>query len=149
MIGSDQCPRCESKRVASIKMQDSGDTISGCIACKTLWEPFDIAELIDDQDPYSSFQTMCENCAFRPDSPEREDPKQWQNLIEMLAYLETPFMCHKGVPLAAPESDDSHDHPKRPDGRPDLSRSRYCRGWMLYARAGKLHTLLPKREAVS
>ena len=147
MIGADQCPRCESGRIVALKV--GGAVHHGCLKCQTLWEPFDVADLIDDQDPYSSFRTMCGNCAFRPDSPERQDPEGWRGLIESLAYMETPFICHKGVPLAEAGSDDAHDHPKRPDGRHDIARARYCRGWMFYARAGKLHTLLPKMEAAA
>lgn len=142
MIGADQCPRCESGRVVAIKV---GEAVHhGCLKCQTLWEPFDVANLIDGDDRYSSFKAMCDNCAFRPGSPERDDPEKWKSLIETLAYRETPFICHKGVPLAAPGSGESHDHPKRPDGSHDITRSRFCRGWMLYARAGKLHTLLPR-----
>ncbi len=42
---------------------------NGCLECQTLWEAFDIAALIDGEDPNSSFKSMCENYAFRPGSP--------------------------------------------------------------------------------
>lgn len=143
MIGADQCPNCWSENIALLDMPDSGDTVAGCIECQTLWEPFDPAALCDPDDPHSAFKQMCDNCAFRPDSPERQDPEGWTALIESMGYRGIPFMCHKGLPLSSEEGQ-SHVHPVLEDGRPDFERERPCRGWI--AHKGKLHTLLPPRQ---
>jgi hypothetical protein len=46
----------------------------------------------------------CDNCAFRPGSPEQADTAKWKELIAKLRAGGT-FHCHKGVPIA-PESED-------------------------------------------
>ena len=128
MIGADQCPRCGSSHTASFIVRDAG-VHAGCLDCNTLWEPFDPAELIDPDDPYSSFRDMCENCAFRPGSPERENKGDWDAMIADLRIRGRPFMCHKGTPISFEEGQ-SHDHPRNPDGSHDISRMRFCRGYL-------------------
>ena len=138
MKGADECPRCGGSRVAIITLPDAG-THNGCLACKTIWEPFNPADMVDDDDQYSSFKEPCDNCAFRPGSPEREDKESWKDLLQHLQLNGIAFMCHKGVPVSQKEGE-SHDHPKTERGVPDFSRSRYCRGWLLFNRKEKQRT---------
>ena len=124
MKGADQCPVCGSDRTATFEFKNN--TIAGCKVCQTLWEPFDPATLLDDDDQYSSFKDMCDNCAFRPGSPEREDKETWKDQLEHLALNGIPFMCHKGVPISRKKGE-THDHPKNEKGLYDINRSRFCR----------------------
>ena len=116
MKGADHCPVCGSDRVHTFKFSSSGNTIAGCKVCQTMWEPFNPADLLDDDDQYSSFKDMCDNCAFRPGSPEREDKESWKDQLEHLALNGIPFMCHKGVPISRKKGE-THDHPEEREGR--------------------------------
>ena len=40
---------------------------------------------------------MCDNCAFRPGSPERADPYLWFQIEEATIIGGQPFYCHKGM----------------------------------------------------
>ena len=42
------------------------------------------------------------------------------------------FYCHKGVPLAAGDDppDQTHMHPKKPNGEYDREKMRECAGWL-------------------
>ena len=40
---------------------------------------------------------MCDNCAFRPGSPERADPYRWFQIEEATIFCGQPFYCHKGM----------------------------------------------------
>ena len=40
---------------------------------------------------------MCDNCAFRPNSPERADPYRWWQIEEAAIEGGQPFYCHKGM----------------------------------------------------
>lgn len=129
MKGADQCPRCGSDSVAHITLVDSSH-IAGCTKCQTLWEPFSPSDLSSPNNPNSIFKKPCENCAFRPGSPEREDPVKWQALWEELILTQgSAFFCHKGVPLSTEEGQ-SHEHPKCPDGTYDTKNMRHCAGWL-------------------
>ena len=147
MKGSNQCPRCESKRTAHLLID--GQSISGCIKCKCLWEPFSPDALSIPEDLNSIFSAPCDNCAFRPGSLEREDPIKWQELQESLILNpNSVFYCHKGVPLSREEGQ-SHDHPRCPDGSYDTDKMRPCAGW-LASRLGHIYKGYKKivREAI-
>ena len=130
MKGADQCPVCASDRSANVTV--GKETIAGCKVCQTLWEPFDPAQLLDDDDQYSSFKDMCGNCAFRPGSPEREDKEAWKEQLEHLALNDIPFMCHKGIPISRKKGE-THDHPKNEKGHYDIGRARFCRGYLKWS----------------
>ena len=131
MKGADHCPVCGSDRIALITIKEN--TLAGCKVCQTMWEPFNPADLLDDDDQYSSFKDMCDNCAFRPGSPEREDKESWKDQLEHLALNGIPFMCHKGVPISRKKGE-THDHPKHDKGGYDINRSRFCRGYLKWNR---------------
>lgn len=135
MKGADDCPRCDDGgRTIAMKLEHA--IMHGCMECQTIWEPFAVEDLVEPEDPQSSFREMCDNCAFRPDSPERADPIGWANLLETLA-AGTPFCCHKGVPIVRGVPGVTHDHPKLPNGSPNISKARFCRGWINYNRSVK------------
>jgi hypothetical protein len=62
------------------------------------WEPLDKALIWDPSDQSASLREPCDNCAFRPDSPEQADTAMWNELIAKLRAGGT-FHCHKGVPI--------------------------------------------------
>lgn len=131
MKGADQCPTCGKE--AGLEFRKIGDPLVRYICanreCATVWEPFDPADLLDDE-PTSSFKTPCDNCAFRKDSPERQDEEQWALKMESFTtFPPTVFLCHKGVPVSK-EDGEAHDYPKKENGEVDLGQSRYCRGWL-------------------
>ena len=140
MKGADHCPRCGDENVMTFRKIGEGFSRNHCMGCKTIWEPFDEDLLLDHDEPLSSFTKPCNNCAFRKDSPEREDKEKWALMIATFeTYPPTVFICHKGVPLS--EDAESHDHPKGPDGRVDIEQARYCRGWLNHQRGIKLKAL--------
>ena len=108
-----------------------------CANCKAIWEPFDPTQLLDAHLPTtSSFKEPCDNCAFRPGSPEQSDPEKW---AELMTSLKTNgrFYCHKGVPIS-PGDPHGFAYPTRlvskelhPTARTeDVKRLRICRGWL-------------------
>lgn len=132
MKGADQCPVCGSTRALAIHLNSTSEmkNIRSCMECETAWEPYDPSACIDPTDPVSAFTAPCDNCAFRPHSPEREDAKEWRRLT---AYLEIGgrFYCHKGVPLSKQEGQ-THDQPKLPSGEHDTAKMRLCAGYLAW-----------------
>lgn len=127
-----------------------GAVSRGAQAC-TCWEPvFDAEQLPPllecerEQQP-----TMCHDCAYRPDSPERSNEPEEEALLTLPADGEV-FHCHQGIrrpthyrhpdghvvpandsdyqPLQDPRSPGV---PYRADGRPAL----ICAGWAAHKRA--------------
>jgi hypothetical protein len=100
-----------------------GHQIAICASCRTAWEPIDGTLIWDPSDPSASLSAPCDNCAFRPGSPEQADTAKWKELIAKLRAGGT-FHCHKGVPIA-PESEDGFAYPKH---KPE--KLRLCRGYL-------------------
>lgn len=131
------CPECGAAQVHGLRIR--GTILAGCSDCRALWEalPPDAPEDIGVTP--QPFRKSCDNCAFHKNSPERSDPEKWQALQEAFAYRETPFYCHKGMPIQAEGEDWPTDHgfkyPLTPDGRPDRSRLRLCAGFIAWWRA--------------
>lgn len=131
MKGADQCPKCGSRKHSDIEQPVTdfyARSLRVCANCRCAWEPFDRRDVLHPQERASAFKEPCNNCAFRPGSPEQNDPKRW---AELMGHLKRNgiFFCHKGVPLA-PDSEDGFDYPKRRDGRHDTSKLRICRGYL-------------------
>ena len=123
---ADCCPTCKSPRVrihGDHGVKFYGREIAICANCRTAWEPIDGALIWDPSDPCASFSEPCDNCAFRPGSPEQNDSAKWKELIAQLR-AGGAFHCHKGVPLD-PEGEDGFDYPK---DRPE--KLRLCRGYL-------------------
>jgi hypothetical protein len=85
------CPRCKSIRIT--RVNQTGTPYDVCRACGTVWEayPEDWCEDVVGASP-------CDNCAYRPGSPEQKDAKGWKQLIATLR-AGGEFRCHKGAPI--------------------------------------------------
>ena len=111
--GPARCPKCLGTQVAceaappGVKFY--GKRIAICGPCGIAWEPIDETSIWDKTDPACSGSEPCDNCAFRPGSPEQKDTERWKTLIETLRAGGT-FYCHKGVPLA-PGSEHGFEYP--------------------------------------
>ena len=124
------CPKCGSRAVAydpTMTAAGYGPGLAVCNnpACHTMWEPFDPAQIWDKDDPLCSFRAPCNNCAFRPGSPEQEDTAKWRELIAQFKAGAT-FYCHKGVPIT-PTAEHGFAYP---DEGKNPRKLRLCRGWL-------------------
>lgn len=92
------CPRCKSISIARTRLPSTGlspreTDYDCCRDCGAVWEayPDDWCEDVVGADP-------CDNCAFRPGSPEQSDPAEWRKLVALLRAGQE-FRCHKGAPI--------------------------------------------------
>lgn len=128
------CPNCGSGRVvvhgtAGIsELKFYGPQIATCADCRTAWEPIDETLIWDRTDPCASLREACDNCAFRPGSPEQADTAEWKKMIASLR-AGASFHCHKGVPID-PESEHGFSYPHGADGIPNKRKLRLCRGYL-------------------
>jgi hypothetical protein len=99
-----------------------GRQIAICVTCRAAWEPIPTELIWDPTDPCASLSQPCDNCAFRPGSPEQADTAKWKDMIRQLRAGGT-FHCHKGVPLD-PAGENGFAYPK------DKSKLRICRGYL-------------------
>jgi len=83
-----RCGGCGSRdmMIASV-VKDT--TYAVCLSCERVQE-------LEQRDWPE--QKMCDNCAFRQGSPERDDPYRWAEVQETLATGQH-FHCHKGLPF--------------------------------------------------
>ncbi|MGE4085950.1 MAG: hypothetical protein AB7H93_23440 [Vicinamibacterales bacterium] len=141
--GRGRCPRCASRKVGRTELGETGfygRTVEVCGNCGAAWEPLPPGGAHRDSDgsPFP-FPDPCDNCAFRPGSPEQADREKWRTL---LASLDEggEFFCHKGVPID-PNGADGFAYPVKVDkaasafaGQPvtvhDTRRLRTCRGYL-------------------
>lgn len=126
MKGADRCPRCGSRKIVKASQLVSsfyGKTLAVCGNCGCPWEPFDPADLLDPDDPHSSFKEPCDNCAFRPGSVEQRNAEEWKKTMASLK-AGGRFYCHKGVPMT-PGKGHGFDYPVN---KP--RRLRLCRGYL-------------------
>lgn len=129
MKGADQCPKCASRRTADFDAPSPtgfySRVIRGCFNCQAIWEPFDPADTIDPDDRLSSFKEPCNNCAFRPGSPEQADTEEWKKTMASLK-AGGGFYCHKGVPIDV-KNEIGFAYP---DAGKSPSKLRLCRGYL-------------------
>jgi hypothetical protein len=127
--GSDQCPKCASRKWAEAEQGITtfyAPLIRVCGNCGTAWEPFEPEQLLDvDLPRTSSFLEPCDNCAFRPGSPEQANTDVWKETIAAIKAGGS-FYCHKGVPLT-PGSEHGFDYP---EGGANPRKLRLCRGYL-------------------
>lgn len=122
------CPRCRGGRVVVhdthglTDLTFYGRQIATCADCRAAWEPIDETLIWDRSDPCASLSEPCDNCAFRPGSPEQADTAKWKEMIASLR-AGASFHCHKGVPIA-PASEHGFAYP------PEKSKLRLCRGYL-------------------
>lgn len=133
--GSDRCcPQCGGGHVlvhdttAMRPLEFYARKIATCADCRIAWEPANEAHVWDRTDPCASFSEPCDNCAFRPGSPEQADTAKWKEMIASLR-AGAAFHCHKGVPLK-PDSEHGFAYPHDADGKPEKSKLRLCRGYL-------------------
>jgi hypothetical protein len=147
MKGADQCPECGSRKwaqgykemppVPGLDLLPKHVRVCRNPACACIWEFFDEAELLDEGRRYSSFKEPCDNCAFRPGSPEQKDPAKWKELVAGLELSDScqpkgMFFCHKGVPLDLERispTDSGYKYPVDAAGKFDQKKNRPCRGY--------------------
>jgi len=96
-----------------------------------IWESIPTGEHYRRDGEMLAFLEPCDNCAFRPGSPESRDKEEWKKLLDQLR-AGGQFFCHKGVPITGvgEGSCASFDFPKRPDGEWDRDQMRMCAGWL-------------------
>lgn len=145
------CPGCGSRNIAHIAPSSPGlpginrlstREYGACLDCRALWEAFPPLYAEDEVEA-----EPCDNCAFRPGSPEQQDTEGWKKLIDSLGpredgFFSGQFYCHKHVPLDMAAGPGNFLFPTRPDGTLDLGRMRSCSGFlrMFWARAKKVET---------
>lgn len=128
-----RCPKCKNTTVKSEILpkevaQGYGPELALCASCGAIWEPIDEGQIWDESDRYCSLSEPCDNCAFRPGSPEMEDKAKWRDLLAKLR-AGSRFYCHKGVPIE-PDAENGFAYPHKPDGTPNEKRLRLCRGYL-------------------
>lgn len=127
---ANRCPKCASRSCKQVtaKTDFYAEKLSVCNNCGTMWEPFEEAQIWDKDDPRCSFKEPCNNCAFRPGSPEQNDTEKWKALIKSLRGGGM-FYCHKGVPINT-AAKDGFDYPYDKEGKPIRAKMRLCRGFL-------------------
>lgn len=129
----DLCPKCGGAKVTRAMLKPGtfngyGPLIAVCVSCKALWEPVHHDLIWDPDDPLCAFKDPCNNCAFRPGSPEQRNRKEWASIK---ANIESSggFYCHKGVPIE-PGAKHGFAYPVGPDGKEVRNKMRLCRGYL-------------------
>ena len=124
--GESRCPRCLGLKVAKTETPSDltfhGRVLAICTVCEAIWEPIKETDIWDRTDPYCCGKEPCDNCAFRPGSPEQADTQKWGELIASLKAGGT-FYCHKGVPINH-KNENGFDYPS------DRRKLRLCRGYL-------------------
>lgn len=149
------CPACSSHDVRRVDHRGMPAELArhftcdlgACLDCRAIWEAFPAAGYFED--PVCA--EPCDNCAFRPGSPEQADRDGWRSLIDSLSpgddgWFQSQFYCHKGVPIDMERGPGNFVFPERPvmmDGSPvlepstgkpamtyDLGRMRTCSGFL-------------------
>lgn len=160
-----RCPACGSlnavrilKEAISPEVRKHLDCdIEICNDCRAVWEAFPAAGYVED--PVCA--EPCDNCAFRPGSPEQRDPERWRELMDSLKAGTDAggcsggwFYCHKGTPIDMAKGPGNFLFPQKPvlmDGETiknsdgsavlthDVAKMRTCSGYlrMVWARNGK------------
>jgi hypothetical protein len=100
------CPKCKSIRIERTRLPATGLSHRAtdydlCRDCGIVWEayPDDWCEDVVGAAP-------CDNCAFRPGSPEQGDQAKWKHLIGILR-AGGEFRCHKGAPILGLDKPDA------------------------------------------
>lgn len=108
------CPKCGSTRTEAPATTHPEAAV--CLDCLNLFVPE------YRSDPAAQ---LCNDCAFRPGSPERADPFHWAMIIEAtIVDGDHPFYCHKG--LSCELKHGSLTYQKPTEGEPAMTP---CAGW--------------------
>jgi hypothetical protein len=142
------CPACGSKQIGHItpgpdQPKEIRNVEHGvCADCRAIWEAFPPLYVED-----GVCAEPCDNCAFRPGSPEQGDPEKWKALIATLkpdqsyGHFTGRFYCHKHVPIDMTKGPGNFLFPQRPLDAgdltlpeptmvPDTSKMRTCSGFL-------------------
>lgn len=121
------CPSCQSEAYQVCKHENVTD-VAVCMEC---------GELFIAETRAQPLKTMCDDCAFRPESSERADPYRWAEILDATIINPSgPFYCHKGLRCTLDaEAGTINYHPS------DIaSGMKPCAGWwsrMMAYKAGK------------
>lgn len=125
------CPTCGSNQVLFAGLIREACV---CRACGQLFVPEHRV------DPAGQ---LCDDCAFRPGSPERADGYKWAEIIQATIVDQLhPFYCHKG--LTCELRDGSLYYRLHEEGKAPLTT---CAGWLAHLKAYQSGT--PGEEALT
>lgn len=127
-----ECPSCKSSNIRQRLKVSGHDTLYDiCADCKAVWESIPAGEHFKRDAELIAFKHPCDNCAFRPGSPESSDKPAWRDLLAQLRAGGT-FYCHKGVPIRMLGRGHGADFnfPLNAAGVPDKNEMRLCRGFL-------------------
>lgn len=145
----EMCPHCGSgNTVDSTKVPDKQfDTrYAFCADCGATWEQLPVGEPRDWREPLMRFAEPCDNCAFRPGSPEQREPEEWKKLLTELKAGGN-FYCHKGVPFELDGEAKEFKYPLKPDGTYETGKMRLCAGFVAAWSKWMGHEFKPEQEA--
>lgn len=121
-------PACSACGSTDLLLTDGDGTLHGlCRSCGRLQEVETRPEPI---------RQLCDNCAYRPDSPERADPWGWAEHCDRHIHGGVPFYCHKGLPLDFDPL--GHTHVIEGEATTAEALQKPCAGW-LAARLAHCH----------
>lgn len=121
-----RCPACRARDLVDGELPPTAARgfyalkVRICRRCKCVWETE--PEPVRRFDETFPWKEPCDNCAFRPGSPELEDKAAWTALLEKLK-AGAGFYCHKGVPID-PTAEHGFRYPK------DEAQLRLCAGFL-------------------
>lgn len=125
---SPACGGCGSPHL--LTASDADATYGVCLDCDRL------QEIETRADPSGQ---LCDNCAFRPGSPERSDPWGWMRLEESFESGQ-PFYCHKGMDARLTASEAKLEYLPGED----LTKLQPCAGWIAWSKAHAPKNLGPR-----
>lgn len=115
------CPACGSQRTL---WPEGTREACACADCGQLFVPE------DRPDPDVQ---LCNDCAFRPGSPERGDPYKWAEIIQTTIVDQVhPFHCHKGLACKLDLKGKTIGYLRPAGGELDM---RPCAGWRAHLAA--------------
>lgn len=133
---ADAAPLCGGCGSDDMILSCPGDTVYGlCRVCERLQEVETRAE--PELRP-------CDNCAYRPESPERADPWGWAEHRTRHVEGGEPFYCHKGLPITVDPRGFSHVIEGAETLREAIRKP--CAGWLV-SRLGWLQRDMIRRSS--
>jgi hypothetical protein len=117
------CAGCGSRHLVTAYAE--GGHYGVCLHCERL------QELETRADPS---RQLCDDCAFRPGSPERADPWGWMRMTERHIEDGVPFYCHKGLALEFDPQKAMMTVKVAPGLEAEATR-KPCAGWLAQRRA--------------
>lgn len=108
------CPSCGSSNVV---YPEGTREACACADCLQLYVP---------ENRLDPAKQLCDDCAWRPGSPERQDEYRWAMIVEAtIVKQEHPFYCHKGMACELNAGGNAIGY-IRPESEADMKP---CAGW--------------------